>query len=94
MLSFDIRHDILDSYNYHDNENDDLTSCLILIYSSTNRTPDMHVLLILLVCSCSFPKSDNYLTNHKNGTTYIRSGKTCGYQYMFVFTVVLGMLCN
>jgi len=30
MLSLDTRHDILDSYNYHDNGNDDLTSCLHL----------------------------------------------------------------
>ena len=28
MLSPDIRHDIPDSYNYHDNGNDDLTSYL------------------------------------------------------------------
>ena len=30
MLSLGIRHDILDSYNYHDNGNDDLASCLHL----------------------------------------------------------------
>ena len=65
MLPPDIRHDTLDSYNFHDNGNDDLTSCLHLDISSTNCTPDTHVLLTLLTCSCSFPKSDNYLINHK-----------------------------
>jgi len=30
MLLIDIRHDILDLYNYHDNGNDDLTSSLQL----------------------------------------------------------------
>ena len=37
----------------------------ILIYSSTNRTLDTHVLLILVTCSYSFLKSNNYLINHK-----------------------------
>jgi len=27
-------------------------------------------------------------------TTYTGSRETCGYQYIFVFTVVLSMLCN
>ena len=46
MLSLDTLHDILDFYNYHDNGNDDLTSYYILIYSSTNSTPDTHVFLL------------------------------------------------
>ena len=37
----------------------------ILIYFSTNSTPNAPVLLILLTCSYSFPKSDNYLINYK-----------------------------
>jgi len=61
-----IRYDVPDFYNYHDNGNDDLTSWLHLdynlIYSSTNYTPNTH---ILLTCSYSFPKSVNYLLNHK-----------------------------
>ena len=65
----------------------------ILIYFNINHTPDTPVLLILLTCSCSFLKSDNSLINHKK-ITYTGSEKTCGYQYMFVFTVILGMLCN
>ena len=36
-----------------------------VIHYSTNRTPDTHVFLIFLTCSCSFPKSDNYLINRK-----------------------------
>ena len=37
----------------------------ILIYFSTNCTPETLVFLIFLTCSCSFPESDNYLINHK-----------------------------
>jgi len=39
----------------------------ILIYFSTNHTPDTPVFLIFLACSYSFLKSDNYLINHKIG---------------------------
>ena len=67
MLLLDTRHDVLDSYNYHDNGNDDLNLDYNLIYFSTNCTPDTPVFLIFLACSCSVPKSDNYLTNHKMG---------------------------
>jgi len=45
----------------------------ILIYSSINCTPDTPVLLINLTCSCSFPKSDNYLINYKKG--WLTSGR-------------------
>ena len=46
MLSLDTRHDTPDSYNYHDNGNDDRTSWFTnLIYMiSTNCTPDTHVI--------------------------------------------------
>jgi len=48
---------------------------LVLIYSSSNRTPHTPVLLILLTCSCSFPKSDNYLINYKKGQLTSGRGK-------------------
>jgi len=60
----------------------------ILIYYSTNCTPDTPAFLILLACSCSFLKSDNYLINHKGQLTSGRGKLTD--QYMFMFTVVLG----
>jgi len=56
LLSPDIRYDILDSYNYHDNGNDDLTSWYV---------PVQTVFLILLTCSCWFSKSGNYLIKNK-----------------------------
>jgi len=39
----------------------------ILIYYSTNCTPDTPAFLIFLSYSCSFPKSDNYLISYKFG---------------------------
>ena len=49
--------------------------------------------MIFLTCSCSFPESDNHLINRK--MRQLASGRgTYGHQYMFVFTVVLGMLRN
>jgi len=65
MLSPDIRHDIPDSYNYHDTGMMTWHLDYILICSSTNCTPDTSVLLILLICSCSFPWTDNYLINYE-----------------------------
>jgi len=62
-----------DSYNYHDNRNDDLTSWLhldIFWYISVQT-----VLLILLTCSCSFPKSNNYLISYKMGQLISGQGK-------------------
>ena len=54
MLSPIIPHDIVDSYNYHDSGNDDLTSCLHLDifqykpyswHTCTPDTPDMFLLI-------------------------------------------------
>ena len=47
----------------------------ILIYFSTNYTPDTPIFLISLACSCSFPKSNNYLINHKKGQLTSGRGK-------------------
>ena len=75
MLLPNIWHDVPDSYNYHDNGNDDLKSCLHLNILSTNRTLDTPVLLTLLTCSCSFAKSDNYLIKYKKGQLISGWGK-------------------
>ena len=75
MLSPDIRHDIPDSYNYHDNGNDVLTFCLDLdifqykSYSWYTCIPDT------LDFSCSFPKFNYYLINYKKEQLIPGQGK-------------------
>ena len=51
----------------------DSTTVLLLhmwYFIVRTSTPDIHVFLIFLTCSCSFPKSDNYLINHKRNNLY------------------------
>jgi len=62
--------------------------------SQYNRTPDTYVLLLLITCSYSFPKSDNYLINHKMIQLKSGQGKLTNINMCSCFTVVLGMLCN
>ena len=72
---------------------------IITLWECNTRYPDMllysstYVLLILLTCSCILSYTDNYIINYRR-ITYIGSGKTDEYQYVFVFIVVLGMLYN